>query len=73
MDSHSHQCTGFDLRHGPCGESILGVLANIDVASQLCSTTLVDNVRTDLGIPDDGGILLAGTDACAISRDGGIN
>jgi len=73
MNRHSHQCTCFDLRHGPCCKSILGILSNIDVATQLRSATLVDNVCINFGIPDDGCILLARTDTCAVSRDGGIN
>jgi hypothetical protein len=73
MNGHSYEGACFDLGHCTSGEGILSVLSNINVASQLRSTTLVDNVRTDFGISDDGCVLLTGTDTCSVSRDDGIN
>lgn len=73
VDGDSHESSYFNLRHCACRESILGILSNINVASQLGTTALVDNVRGDFGISDDGCILLTRTDTCAVSRNGRIN
>jgi hypothetical protein len=64
-----------DREFGPCldlsdlagGKCVFCILADVDVASELCSTALVDDIGRDLGVPDDGGVLLAGTDRRAVS------
>lgn len=55
-----------DLSNSICSESILGVLSDVDVAAQLRSAALIDNVCRDLCVTDQGGILLAGADAGAV-------
>ena len=67
VDGDSHLRARLDRRDLVSCESVLGVLSNIDVSSQLGSATLVNNVGLDLGISNDRGILLTWTDACAVS------
>lgn len=66
MDRDSHLSTGRDLGNSIGGEGVLGVLPNVDVSAKLSTSTLVYDVRGDLGITDDGGVLLAGADAGAV-------
>lgn len=66
VDRDSHLSTGRDLGNSIGGEGVLGVLPNVDVSAKLSTSTLVYDVRGDLGITDDGGILLAGADARAV-------
>jgi hypothetical protein len=73
MNGYYHQCTGFDLGDGFGSERILSILPHIDVSRQLCSTTFIDNVCINFSLSDDSGILLAGADSCAVSRDGGVD
>jgi hypothetical protein len=73
MNGNGHESSSFDLGHCTSSQSILCILSNINVASQLRSTTFVHNVRGNFGITNDCGVLLAGTDACAVSRDGGVD
>lgn len=53
--------------------SVLSLLANVDVALQLGAATLVDDVGLDLGCADEGGILLARIDGGAVSSDRGVD
>lgn len=66
VDRDGHLSTGRDLGDSIGGEGVLGVLPNVDVSAKLGTSTLVHDVRGDLGITDDGGILLAGADGCAV-------
>ena len=47
---------GLDTCNGIDGQGVLSVLSDVDIAGELCSSALVDDVCLDLGIPDDGGI-----------------
>lgn len=73
MNCHGHLCAGLDRRHLVGSKRILSVLSDVDVSSQLCSPTLVNDVRLDLGVTNDRGILLARADACAVSCNGIID
>lgn len=68
VDRDGHLSTGRDLGNSIGGKGVLGVLSNVDVSAKLGTSTLVYDVRGDLGITDDGGILLAGADARAVPR-----
>lgn len=67
VDGHGHGSVGLDLCDGSCGQSVLGVLANVDVAADFCPSTLVGNVGGDLSVTDQGRILLARANAGAVS------
>ena len=73
MNGYCHKCTGFDLGDSFGSERILSILPYIDVSSQLCSTTLIDDVCINFSLSNNRGILLAGADSCAVSRDGGVD
>lgn len=73
MNGHSHQSACLDLGYCTSGERVLSVLSNINVASQLRSTALIDDIGGYLCIADDGCVLLAGADARTVSREGSIN
>jgi hypothetical protein len=73
MNGHSHEGACFNLGYCASGESILSVFSNINVAGQLRSPALVHNVRRNFGVTNDGSVLLAGTNTCAVSRNGGID
>lgn len=73
MDGDSHLRACLDLGHGTCCQSILRVLANIDVTCQLRTATLVDDVGANLCISDDRCVLLARADSCTIPWQVGIN
>lgn len=66
VDRDGHLPTGRDLGNSIGGEGVLGVLPNVDVSAKLGTSTLVYDVGGDLGITNDGGILLAGADARAV-------
>lgn len=66
VDGDSHLSTGRDLGDSIGSEGVLGVLSNVDVSAKLSTSTLVGDVRGDLGITDDGGVLLARADGCAV-------
>lgn len=67
VDSHCHGGASLDLCDSPCGQSVLGVLADIDVAANFCPSTLVGHVGGDLSVTDQRRILLARADAGAVS------
>lgn len=67
VDGHGHGSVSLDLCDGSCGQSVLGILADIDVAANFCPSTLVGNVGGDLGITNQGRILLARANAGAVS------
>lgn len=69
MDGNSHDCASLHFGDSTCCQRILGVLAHIDVAGQLSTTALVNDVGTDLSISNDSGIQLARADSCAVSWD----
>jgi hypothetical protein len=73
MNGYSHHCTGFDLGDGFGSERILSILPHIDVSSQLCSTTLIDNVCINFNLSNDRSILLTGAGSCAVPRNGGVD
>lgn len=66
-----------DREFGPCldrgdlarGKCVFRILADVDVAGELRPAALVDNIGLDLSVPDDGGVLLAGTDRSAVPCD----
>jgi hypothetical protein len=67
VESDSQRSASLDLSDSSSSKLVLGVLPNINVASQLCSSTFVDDVGTDLSVTDDGCVLLARRDGCAVS------
>lgn len=73
VDGDGHTCTSLDLSDSSSGNGIFGVLTDVDVTSQLCTATLIDNVGVNLGITDNGGVLLAGANGCAISGQARVN
>jgi hypothetical protein len=73
VNRHGQLRAGLDLGDGAGSQSILRVLAHIDVARELRATAGVDNVGVDLGIADEGGVLLARVDGGAVSCNVGIN
>lgn len=64
---------GLDLCDLAGGQGVLGVLADVDVAGQLRSSALVNDVGGNLGVSDQRGILLARADARAVSCDGRVD
>lgn len=66
-----------DREFGPCldlsdlarGKCVFRILADVDIARELCSTAFVDNVGGDLSVTDDGRVLLAGTNRGAVPCD----
>lgn len=73
MDSDRQLRASLDLGDSVRREGVLGVLPDVDVAAELRPSTLVDDVRRDLGITDKGGILLTGADAGTVPRKLGVN
>lgn len=73
MNGNRHQCASLDFGNSSRSQGILGVLPNIDISCQFCPTTLVDDVRSNLGISNDGGVLLARTDTRAVSCNGRVD
>jgi len=54
-------------------KGVLRVLANIDVASQLGATALVDDVVGNLLVTDDSRVLLARVDGRAVASNVGAD
>lgn len=73
VDSDGHERASLNGGDGTSRECVLCVLPNIDIASQLCSPTFVDNVCRDLGISDNSCVLLARTDSCTITCNTGVD
>lgn len=73
MDSDGHLGSCLDLGDGTSRQLVLGVLTDVDVTTQLGSPTLVDEIGGDLGITNDGGILLARADGSAISCQSSVD
>lgn len=73
VDGHGNLTTSSDLGNGTSRESILRVLANVDVAGQLSSATLVDDIGLNLGVANKGRVLLARVDGCAVAGDLGVD
>lgn len=67
MDSDLDLGTSLDLRHGLGGQVVFRALAHVNVALEFRASTLVDDVGPNLSISDDGSVLLAWSDAGAIS------
>lgn len=73
MNSDSHNSARLYSRDGSSSKLVLSVLPHVDIARQLCPSTLVNDISRDLSISDDGGVLLARTDGCAIPWEGRVN
>jgi hypothetical protein len=67
VNGDSHDSAGLDRSHTASGQLVLGLLADIDVAVDLSASARVDDVLRDLGVADDGGILLARRDGGAVT------
>jgi hypothetical protein len=61
---HGARC---NLGHAPSCQLVLGLLPNIDVTVDFGSSARVHNVLRDLGVSDDGCILLARRDCGTIA------
>lgn len=61
------------MSDGTSSQRVLRLLANVNIASELCSAALVDEVGLDLGLADNGGILLAGVYGRAVASNLGVN
>lgn len=70
VDRHRQLRAGFHLCDLLDGQGVLRVLANVDVALQLGSPALVDDVGRDLGVADQRGVLLAGVDGGTVPGEG---
>lgn len=55
------------LGHAACGQLGFGLLAHIDVAGDFGTAARVDDVLGDFRVTDDGRVLLAGADVCAVT------
>lgn len=73
VDGDGHDGTGLDRRDGLCGESSLGVGSHVDVTGQFGSSTLGDDLGVDLGVADDGGVLLARRDRGTVAGYGAVH
>lgn len=73
VDCDSHQRSSFDLCNCSSCDGCLGILSNIDIAAQLSPSTLIDNIRSDLGISNDGCVLLARRNSSAIPCNGRVD
>ena len=73
VDGHSNLTTSSDLGNSAGRESILCVLTNVDVTGQLGSAALVDDIGFNLGVANQGRVLLARVDGCAVAGDLGIH
>lgn len=67
MDGHSHHTASRDLGHTFGSQLVLSLLADINVASNLCASTRVHDVLCDLGVTNNGRILLARRDGSAVT------
>ena len=67
VNGDSHDSARFDRSHTASGQLVLGLLADIDVAVDLSASARVDNVLRDLGVADDGRVLLARRDSGAVA------
>lgn len=72
MSGYYHESPSFDRSDGCSRKLILGIFSHVDIASQLCPATLVDNIRSDFGTADESGVLLTWTDQSAVSYNSGI-
>ncbi len=54
VNGDSYFTTGLDLSHGACRQCIFCILSNINVPLQLGAAALIDNIRRNLGVADDG-------------------
>lgn len=72
MKGDSHCCSGLDLCDGSSCQSVFGIFSHINVTTQFCSATLVDNVGRYLGISNDGSVLLTRRDTRAVSCNVGV-
>lgn len=73
VDGNSEFTTSLNLSNLVGRDSVLSVLTNIDVTRDLSTTTLVHNVGSDLGITNDGSVLLARVDSDAVASNFGVN
>lgn len=73
VDCDGHTSSGLDLGDSFCCNGVLRVLANVDVSREFRPPTLVHDICTDLGISNDGCILLTRADGGTVSSQGSIN
>ena len=73
VDGDGELSAGLDLSDLLGSQGVLGVLADIDVATDLSSTARVHDVGSDLGLTNNGSILLAGADRSTVSGNGRVD
>lgn len=73
VDGDLNLATGLDLGDLARGQSVLGDLADIDIAGKLSTSALVHDVGFNLGITDNGRVHLAGVDVRAVAGNAGVN
>ena len=73
VDGNSEFTTSLNLSNLVGRDSVLSVLTNIDVTRDLSTATLVHDVGSDLGITNDGSILLARVDGDAVACNLRVN
>ena len=59
--------------HSLSSKRLLRLLPNINIAREFRPSALVHDVGVDLGISNDGRVLLAWTNVCAVARDGRVD
>jgi len=73
VDGDSQHGAARNLGHTASSKLVLGLLADVDVTSDLSPSAGVDDVLLDLRVADDGSILLARRDGCAVASNSRIN
>ena len=67
VDSNCELRALLDCRHFFGCDGLLSLSSDIDVAVNLCSAAGIHNVLLDLAVSNDGGVLLARADTCAVA------
>jgi hypothetical protein len=73
VDCDGNLRSGLDLCDNAGSKGIFGVLANVNVSGQFGSATLIHDVGVDLGIANDGGVLLTWANTSTVACDIWIN
>lgn len=73
MNSNGHDSASRDLSHAFGSQLVLCLLADIDVAGDFCTSTRVHDVLCDLRVTNDGRVLLAWRDSCAVASEVLVN